>query len=126
MRTFELHRTEDVTGASGTGIVAEGAVFDDGAVALRWIVGEHRSTVAWGSIEAVIAVHGHGGKTRLVWTDQAEPGVTPLACGCAAVRPTGSEESAASAALPSLDATKLEAGHVTPSSQSHEEAGRAE
>lgn len=70
MRTFELHRDEDVTGVSGTGIVAEGAVFDDGAVALRWIVGEHRSTGAWASIEAVIAVHGHDGRTRLVWTDQ--------------------------------------------------------
>lgn len=68
MRMFELHRDEDETGISGTGVVAQGVVFDDGPTVLRWIVGEHRSTVVWPSIEAVEAIHGHGGRTRIVWT----------------------------------------------------------
>jgi len=71
-RTFELHRDTDVTGYSGPGVVADGAVFDDGVTVVRWR-GEHRSTVAWPSVEAAIAVHGHDGATRLVWTDQVEP-----------------------------------------------------
>lgn len=69
MRTFHLQRDDDVTGISGTGRVAEGVVFSDGRVAVRWIVGEHRSTVTWDSVEAVEAIHGHGGATRIVWHD---------------------------------------------------------
>ena len=68
MRLFMLVRDEDVTGVSGTGTVAEGVEFSDGRVALRWIVGEHRSTVIWDSIESVTEIHGHNGATRLVWT----------------------------------------------------------
>lgn len=69
MRTFYLEREQDVTGISGTGRVAEGVQFSDGVVAIRWIVGEHRSTVVWPNVEAVEAIHGHGGATRLVWND---------------------------------------------------------
>lgn len=67
MRTFNLVRHNDVSGISGTGVVAQGVEFDDGTVAVRWIVGEHRSTVLWANIEAVVAIHGHGGATELVW-----------------------------------------------------------
>lgn len=67
MKTFVLYRDEDETGVSGTGTVAEGIQFSDGKVALRWIVGKYRSTVLWDSIEAVEAIHGHNGKTRVVW-----------------------------------------------------------
>lgn len=73
MRRFELHRDEDETGVSGTGVVAQGVHFSDGPVALRWIVGVHRSTVVWPSMEAVDAVHGHGGRTRIVWVDAERP-----------------------------------------------------
>ena len=66
MRTFTLRRDTDVSGVSGTGTVAEGVEFSDGTVALRWTVGEHRSTVVWPNIDAVIAVHGHGGSTEIV------------------------------------------------------------
>jgi hypothetical protein len=69
MRRFYLQRDEDETGISGTGKVAEGVEFTDGPVVLRWIVGEHRSTVLWESMEAVVIIHGHGGKTRIVWED---------------------------------------------------------
>lgn len=74
MRTFRLERETDVSGVSGTGTVAEGVVFRDGTVAVRWIVGEHRSTVVWDSIEAVEAIHGHNGATRVVWGCCSAPG----------------------------------------------------
>lgn len=64
---FALVRDEDETGVSGTGAVALGVVYPDGHVSMRWVVGEHRSTVAYDSIEAVKAIHGHNGKTRVVW-----------------------------------------------------------
>lgn len=69
MKTFILDRREDATGVSGTGAVAEGIQFSDGKVALRWIVGEHRSTVVWDSIESVEKIHGHGGMTRIRWDE---------------------------------------------------------
>lgn len=73
MRAFILYRSEDVTGVSGVGIVAEGVEFFDGTVALRWCVGEHRSTVLWPGILSVVAVHGHDGKTEVIWYDGAQP-----------------------------------------------------
>lgn len=73
MRTFCLNRTEDETGVSGTGIVAHGVEFPDGKVVIRWCVGEHRSTSHWDSLEAVEAIHGHHGKTRIVWLDSKQP-----------------------------------------------------
>ena len=69
MRRFRLRRTVDVSGVSGTGIVAEGVEFTDGSVAMRW-PGESPSTAVWPSIEAVIAIHGHGGTTTVEWLDE--------------------------------------------------------
>ncbi|WP_218717046.1 hypothetical protein [Nocardia sp. MH4] len=67
VRTFEFRRDRDLSGVSGTGVVADGVVFDDGTTVVHWR-GEHRSTVVWPSVEAAIAVHGHDGATRLVYT----------------------------------------------------------
>lgn len=67
-RRFRLIRHFDVSGVSGIGDVAEGVQFADGAVALRW-KGDHPSTVAWDSIGAILAVHGHHGATDLEWLD---------------------------------------------------------
>lgn len=68
-RRFELVRDVDVTGISGTGVVAEGVEFSDGTVVIRWATGEHRSTVVWPGIESVEAIHGHGGATHVNWVD---------------------------------------------------------
>lgn len=68
-RLFVLRRDEDETGVSGTGIVAEGVQFSDGTVALRWR-SHINSTVIYGSIVACEAIHGHGGRTRVVWMDE--------------------------------------------------------
>lgn len=65
---FELVRHRDVSGVSGTGIVAEGVQFSDGTVTLRWR-GKHPSTAMWPSITEVLAVHGHGGATEVRWLD---------------------------------------------------------
>jgi hypothetical protein len=67
MRTFELHRDEDVSGNSGPGIVAQGAEFDDGRVAIRWLTSTATTTV-YDCMQDAKAIHLHGGKTRVVYT----------------------------------------------------------
>lgn len=71
-RRFVLQRDEDETGISGTGIVVEGVEFSDGRVAYRWM-SEHRTDQLADSMEKVEIVHGHNGKTRIVWIDPKEP-----------------------------------------------------
>jgi hypothetical protein len=70
-RRFELHRDVDVSGISGTGVVADGVRFPDGSVAIRWR-GERPSSVFWSDMEHVVAIHGHSGSTRVVWRDPSE------------------------------------------------------
>ncbi len=69
-RRFVLARDVDITGLSGTGIVAEGVEFSDGVVCLRWC-SLHPTSVVWHDhgIESVEAIHGHNGQTRIVWLD---------------------------------------------------------
>lgn len=71
MQAFLMIRDEDQTGLSGTGIVAEGVVFSDGRVTIRWQThaGEHNSTVNWDGIDDVLAIHGHNGRTWLQFAD---------------------------------------------------------
>jgi hypothetical protein len=66
---FILRRKEDETGVSGTGDVAWGVEFPDGVVVTRWCVTDVRQTCVWRSIEDVRAVHGHDGKTEVIWLD---------------------------------------------------------
>ena len=68
MRRFLLVRHSDPSGVSGTGVVAQGVEFTDGAVALRW-VGSHPSTVAWADVEHIRVIHGHSGRTVIRWID---------------------------------------------------------
>jgi hypothetical protein len=68
MRRFELHRDEDATGVSGTGVVAEGVVFQNGKIAMAWLT-KHKSMTIYDDMETLEKVHGHGGKTRVVWHD---------------------------------------------------------
>jgi hypothetical protein len=71
-RRFVLHRAHDPSGVSGTGVVADGVMFPDGHVALRWR-GTHGSTVCWTELADALAIHGHGGLTRCVWVDTGAP-----------------------------------------------------
>ena len=71
MRRFELHRDEDETGVSGTGVVAEGVAFRNGKIVLAWLT-RHKSLTVYDDMATLETIHGHGGKTRVVWHD---PGV---------------------------------------------------
>ena len=71
MRRFILFRIKDVTGVSGTGVVAEGTVFSDGLSVIHWL----REPYAMGvyqTLSDVIAVHGHEGGTQLRFIDEGE------------------------------------------------------
>lgn len=65
--TFTLHRKQDPSGVSGTGIVAEGWECSSGEfVVLVWLsltptLGVYRD------IREVELLHGHEGKTEIVW-----------------------------------------------------------
>ena len=72
-RVFELIRDEDETGVSGTGKVAEGIEFSNGKCALAWITA-YRSVVVYDSLREVEQIHGHNGKTRIVWQGDAADG----------------------------------------------------
>lgn len=65
IKTFKLVRSEDVSGVSGTGIVAEGVIFTSGKVVVSFL--PHTAGVAnvivYDDIIGVETVHGHGGKT---------------------------------------------------------------
>lgn len=76
-RRFLLRRIEDETGVSGTGHIADGVVFPDGTAVLRWRTGT-ASTAVYASTADVETIHGHGGKTRLVFVDLPE-GAHPTA-----------------------------------------------
>ena len=65
MKIFYLNRTEDESGISGTGRVAQGFIFDNGKVAVTWL-SEHPSVTVYDSIGEVHAIHGHGGKTEVI------------------------------------------------------------
>lgn len=67
MRTFELHRLEDETGISGIGIIAEGVEFSDGTCALRWKTSA-RSTAIYDNLKSLEQIHGHQGKTKIIYT----------------------------------------------------------
>lgn len=69
MRRFVLRRREDETGLSGTGDVAWGLVFPDGVAVVRWCVTDVRQTAVFNSLDDVKHVHGHNGKTEVVFLD---------------------------------------------------------
>ncbi len=67
-RRFLLVRSEDVTGKSGTGEIAEGTVFSSGMAVINWL----REPFAMGiyqTVEDVILVHGHEGRTQIQFID---------------------------------------------------------
>ena len=69
VQLFYLDRKEDVSGTSGTGIVAEGIVFSNGKCALSWTT-QYQSIAVYDSIDDLIAIHGHDGKTTVVFSDE--------------------------------------------------------
>jgi hypothetical protein len=68
LRRFQLVREVDVSGVSGTGVVAYGVEFPDGVVVTRWDA-RIAQTCVWESIADVEAIHGHNGCTVVEWLD---------------------------------------------------------
>ena len=68
-RRFHLVREEDETGVSGTGTVAEGIEFSDGLCAMRWVVKPAQSLGVFTTLVDLETIHGHNGKTRVVFID---------------------------------------------------------
>lgn len=72
MRKFHFLRLEDASGVSGCGVVAEGVVFSNGKVALEWL-STHSSTNLYDSLADVEYIHGHEGKTKIVFDEPDVP-----------------------------------------------------
>lgn len=66
VKVFYLFRKEDVSGVSGTGIVALGAIFPSGKVQLEWIASNHVSWGAFPNIDILRQLHGHEGRTEII------------------------------------------------------------
>ena len=67
IRTFRLVREQDESGVSGTGVVAEGVEFTGGAVVITWFSHFPAFNVYPGGMKTVEGLHGHHGKTQVVW-----------------------------------------------------------
>ncbi len=63
MKLYRLYRERDVSGCSGTGLVAEGMLFSNGRFALSWLPGkaEVTSVGVYDSIDDAARIHGHDG-----------------------------------------------------------------
>lgn len=71
LRRFHFERVEDASGVSGVGVVAEGVQFTNGHVALTWL-SAHPSINLYDSIEDVQLIHGHEGRTKIIFDDPAD------------------------------------------------------
>jgi len=69
IETFVLIRDEDVSGVSGTRVVAEGVKFSYGKCVIAWVT-KHRSIAIHDSLDEVIAIHCRDGKTRISWEQE--------------------------------------------------------
>lgn len=80
VRRFHLERDVDVSGVSGTGVVAYGVQAPNGTCVLWWD-SEHESIGIYPSMDTLLAIHGHSGSTHAVFVDDpaevAEPAGTP-------------------------------------------------
>lgn len=66
VKPFYLLRHVDLTGTSGTGIVAMGAIFPSGQVFMEWVASNHVSWNMFNNIEDVNRINGHDGNTEII------------------------------------------------------------
>lgn len=66
-----LFRYDDISGVSGTDVVAEVAKFSSGKYAVAWL-GKFPSVAVWDSSDLILGAHGHGGATVIRWSDGEE------------------------------------------------------
>lgn len=65
-KKFWFQRITDISGTSGTGIVAEGIVFSNGWAAVHWLTALD-SVAIYPSLEVCEQIHSHGGATKIIW-----------------------------------------------------------
>ena len=65
MYNFLLQRDKDISGVSGTGIIAEGVIFHNGKVVLAWL-GQYKTIYVYDSVDEMMAIHGHNGATYMI------------------------------------------------------------
>lgn len=75
-QAFVLERDQDVSGVSGVGTVAEGVVFSDGTVSLRWTSDWPTSVVFHDKgIESVQAVPAVQRRMEIIWSSEPLAGL---------------------------------------------------
>lgn len=67
-KRFVLKRLQDVSGVSGTGIVASGIQFSDGTCVLKWLT-TTSSIGIYHSVIEMLSIHGHSDSTKIIWLD---------------------------------------------------------
>lgn len=67
-RRFVFIRDDDETGISGTGLVVMGVLYPDGRCHYRWMT-KYQTDQGADDLETLYAVHGHEGRTRIVFLD---------------------------------------------------------
>ena len=70
LKTFYLERTQDITGNTGKGIVAEGVEFSNHWCILNWL-GKPYSEFWYPTLQDIERIHSHGGLTKIIWDDRA-------------------------------------------------------
>ena len=69
---FYLKRKEDISGISGTGIVAVGAILPSGICVVEWQT-VYSSINFYKNFAHVQEIHGHDGATEVILGDPPEP-----------------------------------------------------
>lgn len=65
LQEFYLLRKKDVSGVSGTGLVARGVVFPSHRCVVEWLM-PHETLTIFDNIAQIQLIHGHDGKTELI------------------------------------------------------------
>lgn len=65
IKEFYLQRDVDVSGMSGTGVVARGVALPSGKCVLEWL-SFHSSVAIYNNLDDIVRIHGHSGATKLM------------------------------------------------------------
>lgn len=69
IKRFLFNRSEDVSGVSGIGTVAEGVEFTNGKVVLCWLSSVSSLTI-FDNMKELELIHGHEGRATVEWIDK--------------------------------------------------------